>query len=191
MLPRRRIFRPAHTSLRAWRGPLVALGLAGVAAGLIGLGGPAQLLGDSPREQDWAAGPAELRVVDGDTLRLSDRVVRLRGLAAPARGETCQEAGGREFDCGAGSAEALARLVAGRGVSCRIRGRDRFGRGFGQCSTAEREAEGVELSGALVSAGWALADDDDFTPQERAARREGRGLWARGARPPTAWQARR
>ncbi|MFC7734552.1 hypothetical protein ACFQX4_01645 [Roseomonas sp. GCM10028921] len=49
----------------------------------------------------------------------------------------------------------------------------------------------MELNGALASAGWALADDDDFTPQEEAVRREGVGLWARGARPPGAWQARR
>ena len=152
---------------------------------LIGLGGPTQLFGNSPVEQDWAATPTEVRVVDGGTLRISDRIVRLRGLDAPARGEACRDAGGREFDCGAGSAEALARLVAGRGVACRVRGRDRFGRGLGRCEVAG--AAGPELNGALVSAGWARAEDSELRPLEEAARAGGRGLWAAGGRAPQGW----
>ncbi|MCR0980602.1 thermonuclease family protein [Roseomonas populi] len=191
MLPRRRIFRPAP-SPRAWRGPLLLLGLAAGAATLVGLGGPTQLFGNSPREQEWAAAPADVRVVDGDTLRLSDRIVRLRGLEAPARGQACRDAAGREFDCGAGSAEALSRLLGGRGVSCRVRGRDRFGRGLGQCSTlGGTDAAGVELNGALVSAGWALAEDEGLAGMEGAARASGRGLWATGVRPPEGWSASR
>ena len=185
MLPRRRIFRPTP-SPRAWRWPLLLLGLGAGAAVLIGgLGGPTQLFGNSPREQDWTAAPAEVRVVDGDTLRLAGQVVRLRGLEAPGRGETCREAGGREFDCGSGSAEALSRLVAGREVSCRVRGRDRFGRGLAQC-----EAAGVELNGALVSSGWALAEEEGLASLEQAARAAGRGLWAAGGRAPAEWQGR-
>ena len=183
MLPRRRIFRPSP-SPRAWRGPLLLLGVAAGAAVLIGLGGPTQLLGNSPVEQDWRAAPAEVRVVDGDTLRLSDRIVRLRGLDAPPRGEACRDAGGRDFDCGAGSAEALSRLVAGRGVACRVRGRDGFGRGLGRCSVA---GEGLELNGALVSAGWARAEEPELRGLEEAARAGGRGLWAAGARAPQGW----
>ncbi|WP_424135106.1 thermonuclease family protein [Roseomonas chloroacetimidivorans] len=165
---------------------MLLLGLAAGAAMLIGLGGPTQLFGDSPREQDWTATPSEVRVVDGDTLRLSDRVVRLSGLKAPARGETCRDPGGREFDCGAGSAEALSRLVAGRAVECRVRGRDRYGRGLARC-----EAGGVELNGALVSSGWALGEESALASLEQAARSAGRGLWGAGARAPEAWQGRR
>jgi len=184
VLPRRRIFRPAP-SPRAWRGPLLALGLVAGGATLIGLGGPTQLFGNSPGEQDWAAPAAEVRVVDGDTLRLADRIVRLRGLEAPARGEACRDGAGRALDCGAGSAEALSRLVAGREVRCRVRGRDRFGRGLGRC-----EAAGVELNGALVSAGWALGEDSALAPLEGAARAAGRGLWAAGAQLPGDWHGR-
>jgi len=189
VLPRRRIFRPSP-SPRAWRGPLLLLGLGAAAAGLIGLGNPTQLFGNSPREQAWNAAPAEVRVVDGDTLRLSDRIVRLRGLSAPARGEACRDGTGREMDCGAGSAEALSRLVAGRGVACRVRGRDRFGRGLGQCAVVTRDGQETELNGALVSAGWALAEDEELVSVEGAARGAGRGLWAAGARPPGGWQGR-
>nr|WP_245215330.1 thermonuclease family protein [Pararoseomonas baculiformis] len=166
---------------------LLLLGIGAGAAVLIGgLSGPTQLFGNSPGEQDWAATAADVRVVDGDTLRLSDHIVRLRGLEAPVRGESCRDGAGRVFDCGAGSAEALSRLVSGREVACRVRGRDRFGRGLGQC-----EAEGVDLNGALVSAGWALADGGELAPMEQAARAAGRGLWASGALAPAEWQDRR
>jgi endonuclease YncB( thermonuclease family) len=164
---------------------LLLLGIAAGAAVLVGLGGPTQLFGNSPLEQDWTAAAAEVRVVDGDTLRLSDRIVRLRGLEAPRRGETCRDTGGRDFDCGAGSADALSRLVAGRDLRCQVRGHDRFGRGLGRCET-----DGVEINAALVSAGWALGDDEPLASLEGAARSAGRGLWAAGARPPATWRGR-
>ncbi len=163
---------------------MLLLGLVAGASVLIGVGGPTQLFGNSPVEQDWGAAPTAVRVVDGDTLRLGDRIVRLRGLEAPPRGESCRDSGGRDFDCGAGSAEALSRLVAGRGVSCRVRGRDRFGRGLGRCELA---GDGPELNGALVSAGWARAGDSDLSGLEAAARAGGRGLWATGGRAPQGW----
>lgn len=167
---------------------MLLLGVVAGVAVLIGLGGPTQLFGNSPVEQDWGAAPAEVRVVDGDTLRLADRIVRLRGLDAPPRGEACRDAGGREFDCGAGSAEALSRLVAGRGVACHVRGRDRFGRGLGRCEVAGTQGrEGPELNGALVSAGWARAADAELRGMEQAARSGGRGLWAPGGRAPQGW----
>ncbi|WP_426957099.1 thermonuclease family protein [Muricoccus radiodurans] len=185
MLTRRRIFRPAR-SPRRWRGPLIALGVVAAVAGFGGIGLPPQLLGNSPQEQEWTAVAAEVRVVDGETLRLADRVVRLRGLEAPARGEACLDSAGRSFDCGGGAAEALARLVAGRDLSCRVRGRDRFGRALGQC-----EAGGVALNGALVSAGWALGREGNLPTLEASAQAGGRGLWTAGGQPPADWRGRR
>jgi endonuclease YncB( thermonuclease family) len=165
---------------------LVAAGVAMVAL-LSGIGVPPALMGSAPREQDWSALAAEVRVVDGDTLRLGDRTVRLAGVEAPERGQACADAAGRAFDCGAAAAEALSRLVNGRSVVCLVAGRDRFGRGLGLCS-----AGGAELNAGLVTAGWALAgaDDTDLLAKEAEARRATRGLWAGGFRRPEDWRQR-
>jgi endonuclease YncB( thermonuclease family) len=154
---------------------------------LSGIGVPPDLMGSAPREQDWSALPAEVRVVDGETLRLGDRTVRLAGVQAPERGQSCADAAGRWFDCGAAAAEALSRLVNGRSVVCLVAGRDRFGRGLGLCS-----AGGAELNAGLVTAGWALAgaDDADLLAKEAEARRAARGLWAGGLARPEEWRQR-
>ena len=183
---RRRIFRPSG-SRRRWRAPLVALAGTLLVAALSGLGLPSDLFGSAPRGQDWSALAAEVRVVDGDTLRLGDRTLRLADIDAPERGQTCTDAAGRPFDCGAAAAEALSRLVNGRSVVCRVEGRDRFGRGLGTCT-----AGGVDLNAGLVAAGWALAYDNDvrMSAYEAQARIGNRGLWAGGFTRPEEWRRR-
>lgn len=152
-----------------------------------GVGLPPDLMGSAPRQQDWSAPAAEVRVVDGDTLRLGDRTVRLAHIDAPERGQSCNDAAGRWFDCGAAAAEALSRLVNGRSVVCLVSGHDRFGRGLGACN-----AGGVELNAGLVAAGWALAASTDPAIQalEAEARRAARGLWAGGFTRPEEWRRR-
>lgn len=188
VMSRRRIFKPASSSRRLG-GVLGVVGLAVAGSVLIAMALPSDLFDSTPPPQSWTAPAAEVRVVDGETLRLGARTLRLYGLDAPERGYPCRDATGQPFDCGAASAQALARLVEGRPVSCRVRGHDRYGRGLGLC-----EADGAELNSALVSGGWALADASALPalgPVEAAARLSGRGLWADGFEPPEAWRERR
>ena len=180
---RRRIFSPSpgQRILRslAWAAGIVG-GLLFLAVGL-----PTQLIGSTPRHQSWSASSAEVLVVDGETLMLGDRPLRLFGLGAPGRGEQCNE-GARPRDCGNAAAQALAHLVAERGVDCRVQGQDRHDRALGTC-----RAGGVELNASMVAAGWALADATAVPalgPIEAAARQSGRGLWAGGFVPPDSWR---
>lgn len=145
---------------------------AGVLLVLVTVLRPGALMGSAPRTPDWLALPAEVRVVDGETLRLGDRVLRLYGVDAPTRGQAC----GPVADCGGMAAAELARLVRDRSVECRIQGQDRFGRAFGIC-----RAGGVEVNGSLVAAGWASADPvamPALAPLEQTARAAQRGMWA-------------
>ena len=164
--------------------------LAGTAVGAVavGLGLPRNLLGSAPPDPAWRAVAGQVRVVDGETLRLGERVVRLHGLRAPARGENCAAPGGDRFDCGAAAAERLAGLVLDRAVECRLRGRDSFHRALGVCVAGE-----TELNAALVAAGYALADGEgtpDLAQRETEARSGRQGLWAASG-PPSDWQSRR
>ena len=124
---------------------------------------------------------SRLAVVDGDTLRLGDQVVRLAGITAPARGSVCHGSGqgGAEkgdFDCGAAAANALAMLVHGSAVDCTIRGHDDEGRPVGNC-----RAGNTGLSEALVLDGWARSETADLRETETAARAAGRGIWRTGS----------
>ena len=157
-----------------------------VALALGGLGLPAALLGSAPRDQEWSAAAPLVRVVDGDTLRLGERTVRLAGVRSPERGQTCSTANGAGFDCGAAAAEALSRLVQGRDLTCRVTGRDHFGRALAFCRTGDMEA-----NAALVAAGWALAGTTALQPAENSARGAGLGLWSHPPGAPAEWRASR
>jgi endonuclease YncB( thermonuclease family) len=168
---RRRIFKPAREQRRMGRA-FALLASLGMLAVLTAVLRPGNLLGSAPRTQDWRALPAEVRVLDGETLRLGDRVLRLYGVGAPARGQAC----GVVTDCGGMAANELARLVRDRAVECKIQGQDRFGRALGTC-----RAGGVELNASLVAAGWASADEvtmPALVPIEATARQARRGMWA-------------
>jgi len=128
-----------------------------------------------------------VRVVDGDSLRIGQVDVRLFGIDAPERGQTC-ERDGKPWACGDWAAEALAALVRGRSVSCERLGTDRYGRMLGAC-----RADGQDLNAALVRQGAAFAYrrySTAYVVEERAARAAGRGIWAGTAEPPEAYRRR-
>lgn len=167
------------------RGAALLISAAAAAPLLIALGLPTNLFGSAPADREWHAAAADIRIVDGETLALGDRVVRLSGIAAPMRGETCRRPDGEGFDCGGASAAALMRLVDGRPVSCRITGRDAFGRGVGHC-----EANGADLGRTLVGGGFAVATGSAMRTAEATARHGERGLWANRAGLPQEWRGR-
>lgn len=176
----RRIFRHSPTHLPA-RGLALALLGGALAVGGVALATHTWQSADTvaPRPAGAPdrldAQPAQVAVVDGGTLRLQNRVVRLLGVEPPSRGTTCKASDGTGFDCGAAATNALAALVQQTPVACRLRGHDDLGRAYAIC-----EASGTELNHAVIAAGWARADDllPALKGEEAAARAQHRGLWA-------------
>ena len=184
----RRIFRrsalPARSRL-VWALLAVPGGL--VAAGAVALsmlpGPPEPPVAPRavPSDLTMTADAAQVAVVDGDTLRLRDTVIRLRGVAAPARGTGCGPVTGWMGDCGGRASVILAGLVSHGRTECRLEGRDASGRVLGLCRSG-----GVEINRAVVESGWAMAEPDQpgLGVAEHAARAQGRGLWATGRAQP-------
>ena len=175
----RRLFRgsglSARTSFRPGRSALVAAGITAACFGVAALfsGSSGALFGRMPPVTGViVADPPAVAVVDGDTLRLHETVIRLHGVQAPRRGATCRGPDGSDYDCGRAAAAELGRLVRGRSVACRLAGRDRHGLPQGEC-----DAGGTEVNRAIVAAGWARADEDGLADEERRAKAELRGVW--------------
>jgi endonuclease YncB( thermonuclease family) len=118
-----------------------------------------------------SAGADALAVLNGDTLRVGDQVVRLAGITAPPRGSACRTVG-QTVDCGVAAANVLAAMVRGRAVNCTIKGHDDNGRPVADCTTAA-----VALNAAMVRNGWAHADAPALQQEEDAARAAERGIW--------------
>ncbi|MGJ3262007.1 MAG: thermonuclease family protein [Salinarimonas sp.] len=127
------------------------------------------------------------RVIDGDTISLGpDRRIRLFGIDAPEGDQACTDARGRLYDCGDAATERLAELAQGRVVACEERDRDQYERIVAICRVGGRD-----LNETLVAEGLAFAYrefSDRYVPQERAARRDRRGVFAGVALAP--WEHR-
>lgn len=122
-----------------------------------------------------------VHVVDGDSLTLAGKRLRLEGIDAPELGQICRN-GGSQASCGRQARAHLRRLVGGAPVQCDGWRTDRYDRLLVVCS-----ARGVELNAAMVRDGWALAYGG-YEAEEGEARIARRGLWALEFEQPADWR---
>ena len=80
-------------------------------------------------------------VVDGDTLRMGETALRLKGMDAPEMRQSCTR-DGASYPCGKAARDALINLVGRRQPQCWITGRDRYGRSLARCSVDGRDIGG-------------------------------------------------
>ncbi len=129
---------------------------------------------------------ARARVIDGDTLEIDGRHVRLEGIDAPETGQTCARQPTGTWDCGARASARLAELVGRRIVTCESRGNDKSGRLLGICSV-----DGQDVNAQMVREGFAWAFvkySRSYVTQEAEARAEHVGIWQAQSQP--AWEYR-
>jgi endonuclease YncB( thermonuclease family) len=121
-------------------------------------------------------GPAT--VIDGETLAIKGVTVRLFGIAAPARDQSCSELferRSRAYPCGLHATAFLDALVADRTVIC-VSAASRPGRDM----RARCYAGGRDLAEAMVAAGWAVLDNraaNLYVKAQERARLDQRGMW--------------
>lgn len=89
-------------------------------------------------------------VVDGDTLKVNGERVRLLGIDAPEKAQTCDR-DGEAWRCGKAARAYMQDLTAGKRIVCESDGRDRYNRHLARCS-----ADGEDLSRAMLRGGMAV-----------------------------------
>lgn len=125
-------------------------------------------------------------VIDGDTVDIHGRRIRLFGVDAPESRQTCVKSSGEAWRCGAAAANALADHIGRRPISCVQRDTDRYGRVVAVCSVG-----GEDLGAWLVRQGWAVAYRQyasDYIGDETAARTARRGIWSGQFDLPSDWR---
>lgn len=136
----------------------------------------------SPAEQaSEIAGPAH--VVDGDSLEIAGRSIRLEGLDAPEGRQSCTR-DGHAWPCGREAAKALLELIGGRPVTCRSSRLDQYDRMLATCRVGD-----TDINRWLVSEGWAVSYGA-YWDEERDAGAARRGVWSGDFERPSEWRAR-
>jgi len=126
-----------------------------------------------PAHAQSVAGSA--KALDGDSLEVEGRQVRLLGIDAPEFDQTCSRQGS-QWPCGQVAKEQLSALIAGQRVECRGQGIDQHGRILAVCSVGYDE-----LNRTMVEQGWAVAYrsySDAYVPAELSAKSNKLGIWA-------------
>lgn len=128
----------------------------------------------------------EVRVTDGDTLKLGSTTWRLWGIDAPEGGQRCRR-NDAAYDCGDEATAALRRIIGESVPVCRRKDTDRYGRAVGRCAV-----NGQDIGALLVQEGWALDyrrySGGRYRPQEALARKHARGIWAGTFEKPWEWR---
>ena len=171
----------AMTSRETSPGPGAARGRAGLLALALTLVAAAPA---HPRDLGTIVGKAF--VVDANIVEVKGQRIRLFGVDAPDRSQTCSNKKGGAYPCGLRAAFALDNLAKGKVISCVPRGVDSELRILAVCSYA-----GLDIGGAMVESGWSIADErysGDYVGTEGAAQAAKLGLWAGAFDDPTAWR---
>lgn len=128
-------------------------------------------------------------VIDGDTLEIGNRRVRLFGIDAIEGQQTCTTDAGQSWPCGQEAAQRLAQRIGNDPVSCMIRDTDRYSRAVAEC-----EADGSSLNYWMVERGWAIAYtrySTRYAGAEREARAARRGIFSGSFIDPETWRSDR
>jgi endonuclease YncB( thermonuclease family) len=125
-------------------------------------------------------------VIDGDTLDIGGRRIRLYGIDAPESAQICRDERDRDYACGRQATGALAARVGQRTVACDPRDMDDYGRIVAVCRVGQEE-----VNEWLVRRGWAVADrklSRAYVRAEADAKSERLGIWAGDFTAPEEWR---
>jgi len=115
------------------------------------------------------------RAIDGDTLSIRSRHVRLYGIDAPELSQTCANQYGQRYSCGRDSMAHLADLLQER-VRCRTVATDAYGRDVATCETAA----GLDVARSQVISGNAVAYlrySNKYFAEQIEAKKAKAGIW--------------
>jgi len=124
-------------------------------------------------------------VIDGDTLEIHTKRIRLYGIDAPESGQSCTVQG-KSSRCGQLAALALADKIGSRRVTCEAKDRDDYNRVVAVC-----HSDGEDLNAWMVARGWAMAYRQyaiDYISQEQNASASRLGIWQGEFVPPWDWR---
>jgi len=151
---------------------------------LVGEGEPTK----APTPRTAVVAPSPVKIIDGDTLELAGRRIRLWGIDAPELSQTCQGRDGQSYACGRDAAAVLVELTRNRAVTCDDeRDRDRYGRVVAVCRT-----EAGEINATMVRRGWAIDytrfSGGRYRHEQAEAQAASAGMWAGRFDQPAEWR---
>ena len=121
------------------------------------------------------------QVIDGDTIKVNGKKIRLFGIDAPEKNQICTK-NSNYYNCGSTSTKFLKEIIKNETIECTYKNLDRYGRILGICG---------DINGKMVEFGHAVAYvrySKKYLPLQRKAKNEKRGIWAGDFDVPEDWR---
>lgn len=122
-------------------------------------------------------------IVDGDSLVMAGRELRLLCYDAVELHQSCRDASGAEYACGEMAKNALAKLIGQEKVFCAGRMTDIYNRPLVNCWVGD-----VSVADVMVKLGWAVGICKNTRQLARLAKNEKVGIWAGSFETPKVWR---
>ena len=113
-------------------------------------------------------------VIDGDSLEIDNRRIRLDGIDAPEFNQICDTFDGKTYECGKKAMQFAIDFIAENQIECKcLPYKDKYKRDLCECFV-----NGKSLNQALVAAGWALTyRDTTYQTAQNNAQNNKLGIW--------------
>ncbi len=134
------------------------------------------------KEVEIISGIAE--VVDGDTIKINKKKIRLLGIDAPEKKQLCKKiflsisfvSLSKNYPCGEISTKRLKKRINNKLIFCKSSGKDRYKRHIAECFEGKKN-----INAYMVLNGYAVAYrkySSKFISYENIAKKEKLGIWA-------------
>ena len=122
-------------------------------------------------------------IIDGDTIKIDSKKIRLHGIDAPEKKQTCKKpyltigffSFTKNYLCGQVSTDKLTKKINNQIIKCKIKNVDRYNRLIGECYKRNEN-----LNSWLVSNGYAVAYrkySKKYVSNEINAKENKIGIW--------------
>ena len=128
-----------------------------------------------PRDIMQVSAGENVHVVDGDSLELDGKRIRLLGIDSPEYYQFCYNAKHKKYDCGIEAKKYMESLIAGYQVRCEEESKDIYDRSLSVCFAGDKN-----LNAEMVKAGWALSyreEGEKYLSLEKQAKASKKGIW--------------
>ena len=126
------------------------------------------------------------RVIDGDTIILKNKKIRLHGIDAPELNQICYDYVSTKYNCGIESKKKLIFFIKKNNVKCFYSDKDFYGRLLGTCFVNKKN-----INSLMVINGYAIAYkkySKKYVDQENFAKINKKGLWKGKFHKPEEWR---
>ena len=125
-------------------------------------------------------------IIDGDTIKISKRKIRLSGIDAPELKQLCSDKNSNSWQCGKKSKIALKNFINKEIITCIGQKKDRYKRIIGECYLGSQD-----IQEWMVRNGWAIAYkkySKKYINAENFARNNNLGIWQGKFLEPYKWR---